>query len=148
MNKPPVKARFSINVLENSDHSLLLVKRSTNTDYGPGLWGFPAGHIEAGESPQDCATRERLEEIGSDHEVSLIRALEPVRDSFYGGVYEIFLFHYRWSSGTVTLNHEHTDYAWVDKQQFKDYAVMDGIDEDIHYLDIWPVEYLNADKLP
>jgi hypothetical protein len=66
----------------------------------------------------------------------------------YGGIYDIFLFHYKWLSGTITLNHEHTGYAWVAKEDYHHYSVVDGVDEDIYYLDIWPLEYLNQDKLP
>lgn len=148
MKHSSIKARFSINVLENSKNELLLLKRSTNTEFGPGLWGFPAGHIEENENPQECALRELDEEIGTTHRIKLIRNLEPVRDSFYGGVYEIYIFHFRWISGDIVLNHEHTDFAWVNKYNYTHYDVMDGIDEDIRYLGIWPTKYLNSEKLP
>lgn len=51
-------------------------------------------------------------------------------------------------SGTITLNHEHTESAWVSKENYHLYEVVDGVDEDIFYLGIWPDEYLNPDKLP
>jgi len=140
--------RFAINVLENSNNEILLLKRNPQARPGPGLWGFPAGHIEDGESPEDCAWRELNEEIGHDFESEMITRLGPMRDTFYGGIYEIHLFHRRWLGGGVRLNAEHTGYAWVGKETFRDYAVMDGIDEDIFYLGIWPVEYLNPAKLP
>ncbi|MEX2524257.1 MAG: NUDIX domain-containing protein [Gammaproteobacteria bacterium] len=140
--------RFAINVLENSNNEILLLKRSPRARLGPGLWGFPAGHIEDGESPEDCAWRELNEEIGRNFESEIIARLDPMRDTFYGGIYEIHLFHHRWIGGSVHLNAEHTDHVWVGKETFRDYDVMDGIDEDIFYLGIWPVEYLNAAKLP
>ncbi len=143
-----IKARFSINILENDQNEILLLKRSEKMQLGPGLWGFPAGHIEDNESPQDCAMRELHEEIGNEFRIELINHIGPLRDSFYGGIYQIYLYHHRWLDGTVILNQEHTDYAWVGKQEFKDYCVMDGIDEDIFYLGIWPIEFLNHDKLP
>ena len=74
--------------------------------------------------------------------------LGPVRDSYYGGVYEIYLFHHRWLDGEVKLNREHSSYAWVSREDFRDYTVMDGIDEDIRYFDIWPLKFLNKNKLP
>jgi 8-oxo-dGTP pyrophosphatase MutT (NUDIX family) len=61
------KARFSICLLENKQHELLFLKRASNAKLGAKQWGFPAGHIEAGESPLECATRELLEEIGPQH---------------------------------------------------------------------------------
>lgn len=143
-----IKARFSINILENDQNEILLLKRSEKMQLGPGLWGFPAGHIEDNESPQDCAMRELHEEIGNEFRIELINHIGPLRDSFYGGIYRIYLYHHRWLDGTVILNQEHTDYAWAGKQEFKNYCVMDGIDEDIFYLGIWPIEFLNHDKLP
>lgn len=148
MTESDPRARFAINVLENSNNEILLLKRSPRARLGPGLWGFPAGHIEDDESPEDCAWRELNEEIGQDFKSETIARLGPMRDTFYGGIYEIHLFHRRWIDGSIHLNHEHTDYAWIGKESFRDYEVMDGIDEDIFYLGIWPVEYLNAAKLP
>lgn len=140
--------RFSINVLENSNGEILLLKRSGDKALGPGLWGLPAGHIEEGESPEAAARRELREEIGADFRIKPVNRYGPVRDTWYGGIYEVHLFHFRWLGGTVRMNREHTDYAWVTKEAYRDYAVMDGVDEDLYYLDIWPAEYLNAAKLP
>lgn len=144
----PIVARFAINVLENSAGELLLLRRASHLRLAPGLWGFPAGHLEPGESPAQCAARELGEEIGLAHEVRLMRTLGPIRDTHYGGIYEIHLFHQQWLGGTITLNHEHTEHAWVSKERFRDYDVMNGIDEDILYLGIWPREYLREEKLP
>ncbi len=145
---PPIAARYSINVLENDANEVLLLKRSPNARLAPTQWGFPAGHREEGESPNQCATRELREEIGPDHQVRHIRTIGPIRDTLYGGIYEIHLFHQHWQSGKVILNHEHTAHAWVSKERFRDYDVMNGIDEDILYLGIWPREYLREEKLP
>ena len=143
----PIRRRFAINLLENRANELLLLKRAADAEIGPGLWGVPAGRIEPGESPEQCSRRELKEEIGDDCTLDKVGAIGPFRDTLYGGVYEIFLFHYRWRTGTVTLNPEHTDYAWVKKEDYRNYAVVDGVDEDILYAGIWPREYLNADKL-
>ena len=142
----PVAGRFSVNVVENEDSEILLLKRSTASKYGPGLWGFPAGHLEEGESPEQCASRELSEEIGENISVELIRHLAPVRDEITGNINEFYLFHLRWMGGEIRLNHEHTDYAWVNRHDYKHYPVMRGVDLDLFYLDIWPREYLSTEK--
>jgi hypothetical protein len=48
----------------------------------------------------------------------------------------------------VTLNAEHSDFRWVDKSAFLALDTVLGVDEDIYYLDVWPVQYLHAEKLP
>lgn len=141
-------ARFAISLLENDRNELLLLKRAQDAPLGPGLWGFPAGHIEPDETPEQCALRELKEELGLQQPPELLGTLGPVRDSFYGGIYEIFLFHYRWRGGEIHLNQEHTEYAWVSREDYRRYPVMDGIDEDIDYFRIWPRSCLNLDKLP
>lgn len=145
---PPIAARYAINVVENDAGEVLLLKRALTARLAPGLWGFPAGHIEDGETPEACGQRELREEIGADHRVQLLRVIGPIRDTLYGGIYEIHLYHHRWLHGTIVLNHEHTDHAWVGRERFRDYDAMNGIDEDILYLGIWPREYLRGEKLP
>lgn len=147
-SKPGIKGRFAINVIENSSNELLLLKRHTNTDIGPGLWGFCSGHVETDETPAQCSEREFIEELGNNFKLKLINQVGPVMDRFYGGNYELYLYHFEWLGGSITLNHEHTEYLWVNKDQYRNYQVVDGIDEDIFYLNIWPIEYLNQAKLP
>ncbi len=143
-----IQARYAICLVEDGDNALLFLKRGAGARLGAGLWGFPAGHIQAGERAEDCARRELCEEIGADCKLELVNRIGPVRDSFYGGVFEIHLFHYRWGGGVLTLNDEHSDYAWVSREEYRAYAVMDGIDEDIAYFGIWPRACLNEDRLP
>ncbi len=134
---PEIKARFAINVIENLENKILLIKRYPGAKMQACRWGFPAGHIEANETPEECADRERLEEIGCRHCVSLIKSYGPVRDTFYGGIYELYLFHLQWNDGEILLNYEHTEYSWVNKEEYYSYSIMDGIDEDLIYLNIW-----------
>jgi 8-oxo-dGTP pyrophosphatase MutT (NUDIX family) len=145
---PPTQARFYINILENHQKQIHLHKRSPMAKLGPGLWGFPAGHIQPEETPEQAAHRELTEEIGPGHRLEWPRAIGPVRDSFYGGVYEIHLFYVRWLGGVIRLNGEHTEFAWVGREDYRRYPVMDGIDEDLDYFQIWPRRFLNPDKLP
>jgi 8-oxo-dGTP diphosphatase len=141
-------ACYALNLLQNAAGELLLLKRAADARLGPGLWGLPAGKIEQGESAAAAALREMGEEIGPGHQVELLRYLGPRRDTYYGGIYEIHLFHRRWHAGQVVLNHEHSEFAWVAAARFRDYAVMDGIDEDIALLGLWPQRYLNAERVP
>lgn len=48
---------------------ILITQRPSATVYG-GYWEFPGGKVEPGETPQACAAREALEEVGL--------AVEPV----------------------------------------------------------------------
>lgn len=148
---PPPQARFCLAVLLNGADEILLVRRSREDSFAPGIWGLPGGHIHAGETPEVTMQRELEEEIGG--EVSLrglrpVRHVGPVRDTWYGGVFEVHLFLFRYEGGRILLNAEHEAFAWVSREAYRSYAVVDGIDEDLRHLAVWPVEWLNAGKLP
>lgn len=144
---PAAQARFSICALLDADNRLLLLHRAPGQRIAPSQWGFPAGHIEAGESPRECAEREMDEEIGTQHELEPIRSLGPLRDTFYGGRFEIHLFHYRWLSGSITLNAEHTAYRWISPAEFTELDAMLGVEQDIVLLDIWPAAMFEPARL-
>lgn len=56
---PPLAAGV---IAENADGKIALVLRGENP--GKGLWGLPSGFIEVGETVEEAATRECLEETG------------------------------------------------------------------------------------
>lgn len=145
---PEPEARYALNLILDDTRRLLLLKRSPDAGLGPDQWGLPAGKIEPGESAEAAAWREMREEIGDDHDVELLRYVGPFRDTYYGGRFEIHLFQHRWHGGEIALNHEHTNYAWVSREDYRQYPVMDGIDEDIAILGFWPKRYLDASRIP
>ena len=62
-------------VIENSAGSFLACQRPEGKHLA-GLWEFPGGKVDTGESPQEALIRELYEELAVDVEVGL--PLEPV----------------------------------------------------------------------
>jgi 8-oxo-dGTP diphosphatase len=56
------KPRIGVGCIVQRDGHVLLGQRKGA--HAVGDWGFPGGHLEFGESVEDCATRELLEETG------------------------------------------------------------------------------------
>ena len=54
--------KIGIGVIIRKDDKVLLGKRRGS--HGEGTWAFPGGHLEMGESIEDCARREVAEETG------------------------------------------------------------------------------------
>jgi 8-oxo-dGTP diphosphatase len=54
--------RVGVGVIIERNGQVLLIKR-TNV-HGAGTWSTPGGHLEYGESPEECAIREVNEETG------------------------------------------------------------------------------------
>jgi 8-oxo-dGTP diphosphatase len=56
------RPKVGIGVLILKDGKVLFGKRKSA--HGEGTWAPPGGHLEYGETPEDCAIRETLEETG------------------------------------------------------------------------------------
>lgn len=82
MNKIP---RVGLGVCIVKDNKVLLGKRKNA--HGDGSWCFPGGHLEFGESYEECAQRETFEEVGvSIKNIQFVTAtndLFPEEDKHY-----------------------------------------------------------------
>ena len=60
----PIKddPRVGVAVVIERDGQVLLMKRKNV--HGAGTWAVPGGHLEFGETPEECAVRETREEVG------------------------------------------------------------------------------------
>ncbi len=74
MNYP----RVGVAVIIERNGQVLLVKRKNA--HGAGTWAVPGGHLEFGETPEECAMRETLEEVGI--EIDDIRFVGITNDIF------------------------------------------------------------------
>ena len=65
----------AVGVVYRGDAEILIARRPQDVEQG-GLWEFPGGKVESGESPRDALTREIAEEIASaDREIALAKKL-------------------------------------------------------------------------
>jgi len=70
--------RVGVAVIITRDGQVLLLRRENV--HGAGSWAVPGGHLEFGESPEECAIRETKEETGID--VSNVRFRAITNDVF------------------------------------------------------------------
>lgn len=57
------------------DGHVLVSRRRADADHLPGLWEFPGGKCNDGETPQKCCVREAREELGVKIEITGTREI-------------------------------------------------------------------------
>ena len=74
----------------------------------PNVWSVPAGHVEEGEDPEECAIRELYEEtcIPVGGEIKIAGIIDKVGGMFYLYYTEIPKFH------VPILDMEHVDFGY------------------------------------
>ncbi|PHP28254.1 (deoxy)nucleoside triphosphate pyrophosphohydrolase [Limimaricola cinnabarinus] len=107
--------------LIDADGRVLLAQRPEGKPMA-GLWEFPGGKVEPGESPEAALIRELHEELGIDTQESCLAPL-----TFASHAYESFhllmpLFACRRWQGTVQ-GRENQDLAWVRPNRLRDYPM-------------------------
>ncbi len=93
------QARVGVGVLIWKEGKVALIKRSSQ--YGPGTWAPPGGHIEFGESALDAAVRETMEEVGVKiRNIDVLGFTEDL-SSTYGTHYITIWTRADWASGEL-----------------------------------------------
>jgi 8-oxo-dGTP pyrophosphatase MutT (NUDIX family) len=99
------------------DGEILLLRRAGDSAFS-GQWFLPGGGVEEGETPEEGARRELLEEAGLtiDGELELVGAY-PMW--VYGGATLALSYRGRAAAGEVVTSDEHDGARWVDPRRMR-----------------------------
>ncbi|APZ51180.1 NUDIX hydrolase [Salipiger abyssi] len=115
----PIPAILAV-VLRGPD--ILLVRRANPPDAG--LWGFPGGKIESGESLQQAALRELKEETGVSAEALRVFTAVDVFDRDEAGSlrrhFILVAMLCRWTAGTPIAGDDALEARWVEAETLAD----------------------------
>lgn len=105
------------------EHEVLLMRRSKGEDDHRGEWAFPAGHIEKGETPEQAARRETVEETGHEHD----GGLSPFMHRDARGVDFVTYLAHSADKFKPHLNDEHDRAEWVDLDEAEKLPLHPGV---------------------
>ncbi|BBO93235.1 (deoxy)nucleoside triphosphate pyrophosphohydrolase [Desulfosarcina ovata] len=103
-------------ILEKNGQIIIAQRKSG--DHLSGLWEFPGGKIEPGESPEACLARELNEEFNI--EVTIGDFLGSNVHHYDHISIELMAYRASWVSGTISMN-DHKAYRWVTVDQLTEY---------------------------
>ena len=102
----------------NEEGQILLLKRTPESHFAPGQWGYPGGKIEAGETPLHAAIRE------TEEETQLV-VRNPSRLGIFNNAVEAYVS--RDFEGQVVIDFEHTDWQWIAPADLLSYDVAPSV---------------------
>lgn len=92
---------------------ILCAQRGPGGDL-PGMWEFPGGKIEAGETPHDALAREIAEEL--ECEVAVGELITTTTHEYDFGIIVLTTFYCELLSGTPVLT-EHSEVRWLSRAE-------------------------------
>lgn len=113
-----MKIKVSMGVIFNANKQILIARRPLEKSFG-GLWEFPGGKIEGGESPEEALQRELKEELNV--EVEITEGLPPYHYSDNSLKIEFYPFICHCKRDPFELN-EHTEALYIGREELDNYS--------------------------
>ena len=109
----------SVVIILNEKNEILLLKRGSTAPWAPDKWSPPGGQVETNETPKEAAIREAYEETCL--KVKDLKKVDLKVDTLCGIYYTSDYV------GNVKLDFEHTDWAWVSRDNMGGYDLAPNV---------------------
>ena len=114
-----------------SENKILIAQRKAKDNLFGGLWEFPGGKIEDGETPEDCMARELKEELEIEVEVGTL--ITSNKHVYPDGIFELLAYKVEHISGNFVLN-DHDEVKWITIDEISKYDFPPANTPIINYL--------------
>jgi 8-oxo-dGTP diphosphatase len=117
-------------IIRRDDGKILVLKRSNKDDHKPGVWETVGGGMDREETPQEALAREIREETGLTVKVG--RPFNVFTFKKDTGEYKVGItFLCDFTGGEVVLSDEHSEYAWINPEEFASLESVPSLHEEI-----------------
>ena len=130
MEKSSKIIRVTAAIIESGD-KILIAQRKSEDDLFGGLWEFPGGKIEDGETPEECMARELKEELEIEAEIGIL--ITSNKHRYPNGIFELLAYRVQHFSGNIVLN-DHDKIKWISIDEISNYKFPPANTPIINYL--------------
>lgn len=106
-------------LIRNAHNQLFIARRAIHKSH-PGLWEFPGGKLEPGETHSSCLARELWEELGM--KIAVGAFVGDCKHEFSDTTIHLIAYHCHLISASLILT-DHDAFAWVTPQQLSQYEL-------------------------
>ncbi len=125
-NQPFKTVKATAGCIVERDGRVLITKR--NTSYMRGKWCVPGGHIDIGESAENCARRETKEETGLD--VKDLKFFNYYDEFFPDNKFHAVVLIFSASAvGKEKMNEEVSEMRWISEKELNDFDFLFRVKE-------------------
>lgn len=103
------------------DGGKILITRRPEGKRHPGLWEFPGGKVDPGESPEEALRRELREELDAD--VQVLKIFEVVFHRYEWGPVLILAYSCRLLTSSVR-NLEVAEHRWIHPAELPEFSIL------------------------
>lgn len=116
---------FADAIIVNDKNKVLLLLRSSDTDFKPRYWGLPGGRVDEGESIEDGVRRETLEECN----LEIKECKEVLEKEVESGVIHYFSCKVDEKESIEVISDEHFNLKWCSRDEWMDMELLPGLKE-------------------
>ena len=104
-------------IIVNDNNELLICRRADGSSMG-GLWEFPGGKLEPGETLEECIVRECKEELSVD--IAVIGIFKKTQYRYPDKLIDFTFFNAYIVNGCICMN-VHKEIKWIPVSEIRNY---------------------------
>ena len=129
-----MKTYFAVTGIVKYKNKILILKKSPDDWNYPSKWSFCSGFVKEFEAAEDTVIREIKEETGLNAKILKRGNLFEVEDKKKNKRWVVTCFLCKVNSNKAILDHENTEFRWIDFKDINKYDTVPGLKKDLKVL--------------